>query len=67
VIRAAFTPVAAFGLAAALVGFTCGTRYPSIPAEEAAGEVLDIVGIEDGKSLFLSSGSEAVQFLSFGL
>jgi acetylornithine/N-succinyldiaminopimelate aminotransferase len=39
-----------------------GTRYPSILAEEAARGVLDIVGIEDGKCVFLSSGSEAVHF-----
>jgi acetylornithine/N-succinyldiaminopimelate aminotransferase len=39
-----------------------GTRYPSFLAEEAAIDVLDIVGIEDGKCVFLSSGSEAVEF-----
>ena len=39
-----------------------GTRYPSALAEGAAVDVLDIVGIEDGKCVFLSSGSEAVEF-----
>lgn len=38
-----------------------GTRYPSPLAEEAALDVLDAVGIEDGKCVFLSSGSEAVE------
>jgi len=39
-----------------------GTRYPNMLAEEAAQDVLDIVGIENGKCVFLSSGSEAVEF-----
>ncbi|MBF0545939.1 MAG: aminotransferase class III-fold pyridoxal phosphate-dependent enzyme [Candidatus Riflebacteria bacterium] len=39
-----------------------GTRYPSLLAEEAAQEVLSIVGVLEGKCLFLSSGSEAVEF-----
>ena len=39
-----------------------GTRYPNILAEEAAMDVLDAVGIQDGKCTFLSSGSEAVEF-----
>lgn len=39
-----------------------GTRYPSHLAEEAAADVLDLVGIIEGKCTFLSSGSEAVEF-----
>jgi len=39
-----------------------GTRYPNVLAEEAALDVLDAVGIQDGKCTFLSSGSEAVEF-----
>jgi acetylornithine/N-succinyldiaminopimelate aminotransferase len=39
-----------------------GTRYPTGLAEETAIDILDIVGIEDGKCVFLSSGSEAVEF-----
>jgi acetylornithine/N-succinyldiaminopimelate aminotransferase len=39
-----------------------GTRYPSSIAEDAAIDALNIVGIEDGKCTFLSSGSEAVEF-----
>lgn len=39
-----------------------GTRYPNDLAEEAAIEILDIVGISNGKCVFLSSGSEAVEF-----
>jgi acetylornithine aminotransferase len=39
-----------------------GTRFPSSLTEEAAIAVLDIVGIDDGKCVFLSSGSEAVEF-----
>jgi acetylornithine aminotransferase len=39
-----------------------GTRYPNALAEEAAIDVLEVVGIEDGKCVFLSSGSEAVEF-----
>lgn len=38
-----------------------GTRYPNALAEEAALSVLEVVGIEDGKCTFLSSGSEAVE------
>ena len=39
-----------------------GTRYPSLLAEEAAAEVLGTVALSDGKCVFLSSGSEAVEF-----
>jgi len=39
-----------------------GTRYPNAVVEEAALEVLDVTGIQDGKCVFLSSGSEAVEF-----
>jgi acetylornithine aminotransferase len=41
-----------------------GTRYPSNIVEEAAIDILDIVGIGtgNGKCTFLSSGSEAVEF-----
>lgn len=39
-----------------------GTRYPSTLAEKAALEVLDIIGFETGKCVFLCSGSEAVEF-----
>lgn len=39
-----------------------GTRYPSSLAEDAAIEVLDITGVGNGKCVFLSSGSEAVEF-----
>lgn len=39
-----------------------GTRYPSPLAEQAAMDILDIVGIDPGKCIFLSSGSEAVEF-----
>ena len=39
-----------------------GTRYPNSLAEEAAVEILDLIGIKDGKCVFLSSGSEAVEF-----
>ncbi|RPJ19289.1 MAG: aspartate aminotransferase family protein [Chloroflexi bacterium] len=39
-----------------------GTRYPNALAEDAALDVLNAVGIEDGKCTFLSSGSEAVEF-----
>ena len=38
-----------------------GTRYPNALAEAAAIDVLGIVGITDGKCVFLSSGSEAVE------
>jgi acetylornithine aminotransferase len=38
-----------------------GTRYPNSLAEEAALDVLDAVEMEDGKCVFLSSGSEAVE------
>ncbi len=38
-----------------------GTRYPNFLAEGAALDVLEAVGIEDGKCTFLSSGSEAVE------
>jgi acetylornithine/N-succinyldiaminopimelate aminotransferase len=39
-----------------------GTRYPHALAEEAARDVLNIIGIDNGKCVFLSSGSEAVEF-----
>lgn len=39
-----------------------GTRYPSTLAENTAIDVLDITGIGKGKCVFLSSGSEAVEF-----
>lgn len=39
-----------------------GTRYPNAIVEEAAMAVLGIVGLEHGKCMFLSSGSEAVEF-----
>jgi acetylornithine/N-succinyldiaminopimelate aminotransferase len=39
-----------------------GYRYPNALAEAAARDVLAITGIEDGKCVFLSSGSEAVEF-----
>lgn len=39
-----------------------GTRYPSLLAEKAAMTILDIVGVDEGKCIFLSSGSEAVEF-----
>jgi acetylornithine aminotransferase len=38
-----------------------GTRYPNSLSEDAAIDVLGMVGIEDGKCVFLSSGSEAVE------
>lgn len=39
-----------------------GTRYPNALAEEAALDILDVTGIGMGKCVFLSSGSEAVEF-----
>jgi len=39
-----------------------GTYYPNQQAEMAAIDVLEIVGFEQGKCVFLSSGSEAVEF-----
>ena len=39
-----------------------GTRYPHFLAQDAAKDILDIVGIDNGKCVFLSSGSEAVEF-----
>lgn len=39
-----------------------GTRYPSMIAEEAAIDVLAIAEMGEGKCVFLSSGSEAVEF-----
>ena len=39
-----------------------GPRFPGSLAEEAARDVLDITRIDDGKCVFLSSGSEAVEF-----
>lgn len=38
-----------------------GTRYPSQHCEEAATALLPRLGLADGKCLFLSSGSEAVE------
>ena len=38
-----------------------GTRYPGFLAQDAAIAILDIVGINNGKCVFLSSGSEAVE------
>jgi acetylornithine aminotransferase len=37
-------------------------RYTTAVVEEAAAEVLKTVGLSDGKCVFLSSGSEAVEF-----
>ncbi len=39
-----------------------GFRYTNFLAEEAAVALLDTVGLPDGKCVFLSSGSEAVEF-----
>jgi len=39
-----------------------GTRYPSFLAENTAMNILDTVGFDSGKCIFLSSGSEAVEF-----
>jgi acetylornithine aminotransferase len=39
-----------------------GTRFPSYLAEEAAVALLDLLGMPDGKCLFLNTGSEAVEF-----
>lgn len=39
-----------------------GARYPSQLAEQAAVKLLDILDMPDGKCVFLSSGSEAVEF-----
>lgn len=39
-----------------------GTRYPNYLAEEAAIGILRITELHDGKCVFLSSGSEAVEF-----
>jgi acetylornithine aminotransferase len=39
-----------------------GTRFPNRICEQAAIDVLDVVGIDHGKCIFLSSGSEAVEF-----
>lgn len=39
-----------------------GTRYLSPVVEAAAAELLDITGLKDGKCVFPSSGSEAVEF-----
>jgi acetylornithine/N-succinyldiaminopimelate aminotransferase len=38
-----------------------GKRYPNQPVETAAAGVLEITGLEGGKCVFLSSGSEAVE------
>ncbi|PKO05783.1 MAG: hypothetical protein CVU41_10195 [Chloroflexi bacterium HGW-Chloroflexi-3] len=39
-----------------------GTRYPNTIVEDTALAVLEVTQIEDGKCIFLSSGSEAVEF-----
>jgi len=39
-----------------------GTRYPNFLAEEASIAVLNTLSFPDGKCIFLSSGSEAVEF-----
>ncbi|RPJ38982.1 MAG: aminotransferase class III-fold pyridoxal phosphate-dependent enzyme, partial [Chloroflexi bacterium] len=39
-----------------------GTRYPNQVVEEAAAAVLETLGMPQGKTVFLSSGSEAVEF-----
>jgi acetylornithine aminotransferase len=39
-----------------------GKRYPNALAEDAAVDLLEITGVADGKCVFLSSGSEAVEF-----
>ncbi|MBI9047855.1 MAG: aspartate aminotransferase family protein [Anaerolineaceae bacterium] len=39
-----------------------GTRYPNHTTEEAAQAVLNLLDMPDGKCIFLSSGSEAVEF-----
>lgn len=39
-----------------------GFRYPPAVADAAASDVLEITGIDQGKCVFLSSGSEAVEF-----
>lgn len=39
-----------------------GARYPNDTVEEAAQAVLNVVGMENGKCVFLISGSEAVEF-----
>ncbi len=39
-----------------------GYRYTNFVADEAAKALLDTIGLSDGKCVFLSSGSEAVEF-----
>jgi acetylornithine aminotransferase len=39
-----------------------GTRYPNHLVEEAAQMILDLLSMPEGKCMFLSSGSEAVEF-----
>lgn len=39
-----------------------GTRYPNTVVLDAARDILEVVGIPDGKCVLLSSGSEAVEF-----
>jgi acetylornithine/N-succinyldiaminopimelate aminotransferase len=39
-----------------------GYRYPTAMVEDAARAVLDILGMADGRCVFLCSGSEAVEF-----
>ena len=39
-----------------------GYRYTAKIVDEAAGKVLELLGFPDGKCVFLSSGSEAVEF-----
>ena len=39
-----------------------GYRYTNFVADQAANALLDTIGLPDGKCVFLSSGSEAVEF-----
>lgn len=39
-----------------------GTRYPNQLVDDGAKAVLDVAGLENGKCIFLISGSEAVEF-----
>lgn len=39
-----------------------GLRYPSLISKKAASKLLDITNMNNGKCVFLSSGSEAVEF-----
>lgn len=40
----------------------CGYKYSQRIAEQCAGKLLDILSFEEGKCVFLSSGSEAVEY-----